>query len=50
MKGDGPQKNWDYDLGGGDEIEEIMQGPYAGERMEAELYNRLGIKEGVNMD
>ena len=49
MKGAAPQTNWDYDLGGGDEIEEIMHGPDPGERMEAELYTRLGIREGVNM-
>lgn len=49
VKGAAGKPAWDFDLGGGDEIGEIMEGPYAGERMEAELYTRLGIRDGVNM-
>ena len=40
MKGAAGEPIWDFDLGGGDEIGEIMEGPYPGERMEAELYRK----------
>lgn len=44
MKGAG-QKSWDKLPDGGDIIGEIMEGPHAAERMELEMYSRLGAGE-----
>lgn len=38
---------WEFDFGGsGDVIGEIMEGPEPGERMELEMFTRLGAVEG----
>ncbi|PGG99265.1 hypothetical protein AJ79_08602 [Helicocarpus griseus UAMH5409] len=44
MRGEAPEQwpDWEYDFAGGDEIGEIMEGPEPGERMELELFTRLG--------
>lgn len=36
------EASWEYDLPDGDMMGEIMAGSDAGERMEAELFTRLG--------
>lgn len=41
MKGDAGATQWEYDLGP-DDIGEVMQQADAGQRMEAELFSRLG--------
>ena len=45
MKGVG-QKPWEFDFGEGDEIEGIMADEDAAERMELELFTRLGAGDG----
>ena len=47
MKGVG-EKAWENDLGGGNEIGAIMEGPDAAERRELELFTRLGAGEPVS--
>ena len=48
MKGTAGEETWDYDLEEGDEIGQILDGPHAGERMEAELFARLSAGDQVS--
>jgi hypothetical protein len=47
MRGDAAEPDWEYDFPEGDMMGEIREGPYAAERMELELIDRLGYGEGV---
>ncbi|KAK2760194.1 hypothetical protein FQN54_002261 [Arachnomyces sp. PD_36] len=48
MKGAAGVQPWEFDFGGPDDVGGIMEGPDPGERMEAELFTRLGAgDEGV---
>lgn len=49
MKGKAAVPLWEYDFGGSDDIGGIMEEPDPAERMEAELFTRLGAgsDEGI---
>lgn len=47
MRGAAVEPAWEMDFPDGDMIGEIMNAPHAAERMEAELFERLGSSEEV---
>ncbi|KAK2781516.1 hypothetical protein FQN53_000532 [Emmonsiellopsis sp. PD_33] len=47
MRGPASEPFWETDFPEGDMMGEILEGPYASERMELELIERLGYGEGV---